>query len=69
MHLLRLMLEPQYGMFCPSVASQVVGKMPKFSTFSGDSTQKEEVSFEKWAFEVRSVMQSHTEVTLREEIV
>ena len=43
----------------PSVSSQVVGMMQKISTFSGDSTQKGEVLFGQWAFEVRSVMQSH----------
>ena len=63
MQLPRPMSEPQHDFSCPSVASQVVSKMPKFSTFSGDPTQKGEVSFEKWAFEVMSVMQSHTEVT------
>ena len=63
------MPEPQHNISCPSVASQVVGKMPKFSTFSKDSTQKGEVSFEQWAIEVRSVMQSHMEATLREGIV
>ena len=30
---------------CPSVAFQVVGKMPEFSTFSADSTKKGEVLF------------------------
>ena len=69
MQLPRQMPEPQHHIFCPRVASQVVGKMPKFSTFSGDSTQKGEVSFEQWAFEVKSVMQSHTEAPLREGIV
>ena len=66
MQLPRPMLEPQHDISYLSVASQVVSKMPKFSTFSGDPTQKGEVSFEQWAFEVRGVMQSHTEVTLRE---
>ena len=51
------------------MTSQVVGQMPKFSTFNIDSTSEEEVSFEQWAFEVKSVMQRHTEVTLREGIV
>ena len=69
MQLSRPMLEPQYNISCPSVASQIVGKMPKFSTFTGDSTQKGEVSFEQGAFEVRSVMQSHMEATLRGGIV
>ena len=63
------MPEPLCDISCPSVASHVVGKMPKFSTFSGESTQKEEVSLEQWDFEVRSMMQSHMEVTLREGIV
>ena len=39
-HLPGLMPEPQCDTSCPSVASQVEGKMPKFSTFSGDSTHK-----------------------------
>ena len=30
----------QCDISCPSVVSQVVGKMPKFSTFCRDSTQK-----------------------------
>ena len=51
------------------VGSQVVGKMPKFSTFSADSTQKGEVLFDQWIFQVRSVMQNHTELILREGIV
>ena len=38
---------PQCKSSCPSITSQVVGKMPKISTFSGDPTQKEEVSFEQ----------------------
>ena len=63
----RPMPEPQCNISCPT--SQVVGEMPKLSTFNGDSTQKREVLFEQWAFEVRSVMQSYTEVTLRERIV
>ena len=54
------MPEPQHDNSCPSVSFQVVGKMPKLSTFSGDSTQKGDVSFEQWAFEVKRVMQSHT---------
>ena len=69
MQLPRQRPEPQHNISCPSVASQVVGKRPKFSTFSGDSTQKWEVLLEQWAFEVKTVMQSHTEVTLREGIV
>ena len=69
MQLPRLMSEPQHNISCPSIASQVVGKMPKFSTFSEDPTRKGEVSFEQGAFEVRSVMQNHTEVTLWEGIV
>ena len=55
----RPMPELQCDISCPCVASQVVGRMPKFRTFSGDFTHKGEVSFEQWAFEVRSVMQSH----------
>ena len=59
----RPMLEPPCDISCPSVTSQLVGKMPKFIIFSGDSTKKGEVQFEQWAFEVRSVM--HMEATLR----
>ena len=62
----RPMLEQQHDISYLSVASQVVGKMPKFATFSGDPTQKGEVSFEQCAFKVRIVMQSHTKATLRE---
>ena len=69
MQLHRQVPEPQCDISCPSVASEAVGKLPNFSIFSGDSTQKREVLFEQWAFEVKSVMQSHTEVTLREGIV
>ena len=47
MQLPRLMSDPQHEIPCHSVASQVVGKMPKISTFSGDPTQKAEVSFEQ----------------------
>ena len=65
----RLMSEPQHNTSCPSVASQVVGKMPKCSTFGGDPIHKGEVSFEQWALEVMSLMQSNSEVTLREGIV
>ena len=65
----RPMSEPQCEMSCPSVASQVVGKMPKISTLSGDPSQKEEVSFKQWVFKVWSVMQSHTEATLQEGMV
>ena len=60
--------ETQHDISCPNVASQIVGKTPKFNT-SGDSTQKGEVSLGQWAFEVESVMQSHTGVKLREGIV
>ena len=38
------MSEPQHSISCPSVASQVGGKMPELNTFSGDPTQKGEVS-------------------------
>ena len=69
MKLLRLMSELQCKISCPSIASQVVSKMPKIRTFSGDPTQKGEVSFKQWIFEVRSEMQSHTEVTLWEGMV
>ena len=54
---------------CWSVTSQVGGKMPKISTFSGDPSQKGEVLFKEWVFEVKCVMQSHTEVTLWERMV
>ena len=47
---------PQCKNSCPSVTSQVGGKIPKFSVFSGDPTQKGEVSFEQRVFEVESVM-------------
>ena len=60
--------EPQWDISHSTVASQIVGKMPKFSIFSEGSIQKGEVSFEQWAFEVKSVMQSHKEVTLWDEI-
>ena len=40
------MSEPQHEISCPSVAPQVVGNVPKISTFSGDPTQKGEVSFD-----------------------
>ena len=69
MQLARPTSQPQHEISCPSVAAQLVGKMPKISTFSGDSTQKGEVLFEQWVFEVRSVMQSHTEATLQEGMV
>ena len=65
----RQMPDPQSNIPCLSVASQVVGIIPKFSTFNGDSTQKGEILFEQWAFEVKSMMQSHTEVILIEVIV
>ena len=45
------------------------GENTKFSVFSGDSTQKGEVLFKQWTFEVKSVMPNHTEATLREGIV
>ena len=41
---------PQHENCCPSVPSQVVGKMPKFSTFSWDPTQQGEVLFQQWVF-------------------
>ena len=44
---------PQHENSCPSITSQVGHKMPKFSAFSGDPTQKGEVSFEQWVFEVK----------------
>ena len=43
--------------------------MQNISTFSGDPTKNGEVSFEQWVFEVKTVMQSHTEVTLQEGVV
>ena len=64
MQLPRPISESQHDISCPSAASQVVGRMPKFSALSGHSTQKGEVSFEHRAFKVRSVMWNHTEVTL-----
>ena len=66
----RLMSEPQHNLlFLSSVASQVVGKMQKFSKFNGDPTHKGEVLFKQWSFEVSSVLQSHTEATLWEATV
>ena len=59
--------EPHCDILCPSVASQLVSKMPQFSIFSKDTNQKGEISFEQWAFQVKSVMQSQMEVTLRGE--
>ena len=61
--------EQQCNISCPNVDSKLIGKMPTFSIFIGDSTQKGEVSFEQWAFEVKCVMQIHVGVTLREGIV
>ena len=68
MQLPRQMPLPQHNISCPSdsVASKVVGKMPNFSTFSGNSTQKGKLLFAQWAFKVKGVMQSHIEGTLRE---
>ena len=68
MQLPKQMPGPQHNISCPSVDSQVVGKMPIFCTFRGDFIQKGEVSCKQWVFEVKSEMQSHTEVTLREGI-
>ena len=62
-------LEPQSDISSPSVVAQLVSKTPKFSIFSRDSTQNGEVSFEQWAFDIKSVMHSHMEVTLKEGIV
>ena len=63
------MSEPQHKISCPSITSEVVGKMPKISTFRRDPNQKGQVSFEQLVFEVRSVMQSHTEAILWEGMV
>ena len=49
----RSMQELQCDISFSSVASQLAGKTPKFS---GYSTQKGEVTFEQWVFEVRSVV-------------
>ena len=65
----RLTSELQCENSCPCVPSQVLGKMPKISTLSEDPTQKGEVLFEQWVFEVKSVMQSHTEATLQDGMV
>ena len=46
-----------------------MGKIQKFSTFSGRLHQKVKFLFEQWASEVRSVMQSDRDVTLREGIL
>ena len=62
-------LEPQHEDSCSSVTSQIVGKMPKFSTFNGNPIQKGEVSFKQQAFEAKNVIQIHTEATLREGMV
>ena len=43
----RLMSEPQCDISCPSVASQVVGKMTKVSTFSGDPPTREKSHLSK----------------------
>ena len=43
----RPMSESQCNISCPSITSQVVGKMLKCSTFSGNPTKKGEVSFEQ----------------------
>ena len=61
--------ELQPDISCPNVASKLVGKTPKFSLYSGDPTQKGEVSFKQRTLKVKNVMQSHTEATLRERIV
>ena len=50
MQLSRLISVPQHKNSCPIVTSQVVGKMPKISTFSRDPTQKEEVLFKQRVF-------------------
>ena len=41
--ILRQTSVPQHENSCPSVTSQVLGKMPKCSTFSEDPTKKGEV--------------------------
>ena len=43
--------------------------MSNFSTISWDSIQKGVVSFEQRVFEVKSMIQGHTQATLREGIV
>ena len=43
MQLPRPMPEPHHNISHPSVASQVMGKVPKFSTFRGDLIQKGKV--------------------------
>ena len=63
------MQEPQCDMSYSSVAPQLARKTPKFSVFNGDLTQKTEVSFKQWVFEVKGVMQSPREAILREGIV
>ena len=59
---------PQHDISCPSVPSQLVSKMPKFSIME-TLPKKGKVLFEQWAFKIKSVMQSHMEVTLRKGIV
>ena len=59
MQLPRQMPELQCIISCPSLTSQVVGKMQIFSTFSGGSTQKGDLI---WAMDIWSEMcdtQSH----------
>ena len=58
--------EPQCSMPFSSAVSEHSRKTPQLSVFSRDPSQKGEVSFKQWAFEVKSVMQSHTVATLRE---
>ena len=69
MQIPRLTLELQHEISCPSAVSQVVGKMPKISTFIWGPSQKGEVSFLQRGFEVRSVIQCYTEVTMWEKMV
>ena len=61
----RSMQEPQHSISYSSVASHHDRKTPKFSAFNGDLTQEGDVSFEQWAFQVKS----HTVATLWEGIV
>ena len=51
------------------VSPQTTVKTPKFNILSSKSVQKEEVSFDQWVFEVRSVLKKHSEATLWEGII
>ena len=52
-----------------SIAPPIAGKVPKFSIFSEETSQKGKVSFEQWVFEVKRALQSHLETLLCKNIV